>query len=179
MMKLQGVAGGPVVPLVCAGLFLMLVSVPPGAADARSAAHPGEWRHYGSDPAGTKYTPLDQIGPDNVSELRVLWHRPGVDPKLLETEPDLNPYANFIATPIMVDGVLYTSNAVGLVEALDPGTGETLWTQEPLYKGFRGLAGLSTRGVAYWRSGKERRIIAVRGEHLVSLDAATGRLDRN
>ncbi|MDE0001793.1 MAG: PQQ-binding-like beta-propeller repeat protein [Rhodospirillaceae bacterium] len=178
VVKEEGAARDRVVPLAGASLLLILLGVPNAPAVGEGAPQQVEWRHYGSDPAGTKYTPLDQIGPDNVGKLRILWHRPGVDPKLLEAELDLNPYANFIATPIMVDGVLYTSNAVGLVEALHPGTGETIWVQEPIYAGFRGLAGLSTRGVAYWRAGKERRIIAVRGEHLVSLDAATGRLDR-
>jgi quinoprotein glucose dehydrogenase len=138
----------------------------------------GEWRSYGGDPGSMKYTPLDQINAENVSQLKVLWTRPGVDTTLTEAEPDLSPVGNFRATPIMIDGVLYASNAVGLVEAFDPGTGKTLWIQEPLYEGFRGLAGLNTRGVAFWSDGTERRIIAVRGNFLVSMDAKTGRLDR-
>ena len=52
---------------------------------------------------------------------------------------------------MMVNGVLYASNAVGLVEAFDPGTGKTLWVQQP---GPEGLAGTSNRGVAYWGEGR-------------------------
>ena len=74
----------------------------------------GEWRSYASDKANTKYTPLDQIDRDNVSKLRVLWRRPGVDPKLTETFPDLSPSNDFRATPLMLGGVLYTSNSVRL-----------------------------------------------------------------
>jgi quinoprotein glucose dehydrogenase len=78
----------------------------------------------------------------------------------------------------MIDGVLYAGNAVGLVEAFDPGTGKTLWVQEPLEPGLRGLAGLSTRTVAFWSDGTERRILVARGDYLASMDAKTGRLDR-
>ena len=158
---------------MCLGLFAQA-----GVALAEQAPVAGEWRYYGGDLAGTKYTPLDQIDRGNVGNVRILWRRPGVDPALLEEEPDLNPYANFTATPLMIDGVLYASNAIGLVEAFDPATGKTLWTQEPLFPGFRGLAGLSTRGVAYWSKGSERRIISVRGNYLASTVAGTGRLDR-
>ena len=136
----------------------------------------GEWRSYASDKASTKYTPLNQIDRDNVGRLRVLWRRPGVDPSITERFPDLSPSNDFRSTPLMVDGVLYASNSVGLVEAFDPGTGETLWVQEPLHEGFRGMAGNSTRGLAYWGGGSKRRIFAVRGDYLVSISAKTGRL---
>ncbi|MEQ8263953.1 PQQ-binding-like beta-propeller repeat protein [Pseudohaliea sp.] len=139
----------------------------------------GEWRFYSGHQNGNKYSPLDQINAGNVNRLQIAWQRPGVDPDLLEEEPDINPVSNFYSTPLMIDGVLYSSNALGLVEAMDPGTGETLWVQEPVYKGFRGLAGFPTRGVAYWSDGKKRRIIVARGEFLLSVDAEDGRLDRN
>ena len=63
----------------------------------------------------------------------------------------------------MVNGVLYASNAVGLVEAFDPGTGKTLWVQSP---GKDGLQGTSNRGVAYWGNGDEARIITFRNSSL-------------
>ena len=140
---------------------------------------PGEWLSYGSDKGNTKYSPLDQIDPGNVRDLQILWRRPGVDPQHMEAFPDLNPSNDFRSTPLMVGGVLYASNAVGLVEAFDPGTGRTLWIQEPLEEGPRGVDGRSTRGLAYWRNGSSRRIFAVRGEFLVALSAETGVLVRD
>ena len=65
--------------------------------------------------------------------------------------PDFAFSHDFRATPLMIDGVLYSSNGIGLVEAFHPGTGKTLWVQQPFADEPRqGLRGDSTRGVAYW-----------------------------
>ena len=162
-----------------AALCLILLVVARADVGAQQEAVRGEWLSYGSDKGNTKYSPLDQINPDNVRDLQILWRRPGVDPQHMEAFPDLNPSNDFRSTPLMVGGVLYASNAVGLVEAFDPGTGRTLWIQEPLEEGFRGVAGRSTRSLAYWRDGSNRRIFAVRGEFLVALSAETGVLLRD
>ena len=164
--------------ILFAGLCLGFLAVQSEKVHAQQAAAHGEWRSYASDKENTKYTPLAQIDRDNVNKLRVLWRRPALDPELSKTYPDLNPSAAFQSTPLMIGGVLYTSNSVGLVEALDPGTGERLWIQEPLYEGFRGVAGRSTRGVAHWSSGSSQRIFSVRGDYLVSMSAETGSLAR-
>jgi len=63
----------------------------------------------------------------------------------------------------MIDGVLYGSNGIGLVEAFHPGTGKTIWIQQPFAdEPDRGLRGNSTRAVAYWTDGTERRLFAIR-----------------
>ena len=100
----------------------------------------GEWRYYSGDNGAKKYSPLDQINKDNVAKLGVAWRRPHVDPELLagyQGQP-LRLSNNFRSTPITVNGVLYASNAVGLVEAFDPGTGKTIWLQKPGPEGIRG-----------------------------------------
>ena len=88
--------------ILIAWLCFGLLAVPAGGVHAQRSAVHGEWRSYGADRANTKYTPLAQIDRDNVSKLRVLWRRPGVDPKLSETFPDLNPSGDFRATPLML-----------------------------------------------------------------------------
>jgi len=159
---------------VCLGLLAGCAQM--GPAEPPPAGH--DWRNYAGDKGSTRYSPLAQIDRDNIAKLRVLWERPSTDPSILEEYPELSPPRDFNSTPILVDGVLYTSNGIGLLEALDPGTGETLWIQEPLYEGLRGMAGRSTRGVAYWTDGSTRRIFSLRGDQLVSTDARTGKLDR-
>jgi glucose dehydrogenase len=132
-----------------------------------------EWRYYSGDNGSTKYSPLDQINAGNVSRLSVAWRRPHLDPGLVPAgtkPPQLS--NNFRSTPIMVAGVLYASNAVGLVEAFDPGTGQTIWVQDP---GPSGLQGSSNRGVAYWGEGAEARIITFRGSSLYALDPKSGK----
>ena len=62
---------------------------------------------------------------------------------------------------------------MGLVEAFDPRTGETVWFQEPFSPEEAG--GRSARGLDSWSDGSERRIFVVRGEYLYALNAATGR----
>ena len=43
------------------------------AAIAAIAAAPSEWRYYGGDAGGTKYSPLDQINKKNVRQLKPVW----------------------------------------------------------------------------------------------------------
>ncbi len=142
-------------------------------AAAQQGARGGEWPKYGGDSGTTKYSPLDQINKDNVSRLRVAWRRPGVDPSLSSKEPDFSYSGNYRATPLMIGGVLYGSNAVGLVEAFHPGTGKTIWVQERFPD--EPLRGDSVRGVAYWADGADRRLLVVRGEYLIALDVRTGK----
>jgi quinoprotein glucose dehydrogenase len=70
----------------------------------------GGWDSYGSDKASTKYIPLNQINKDNVKDLRIAWYWNSIDNKILESNPDLWTMVNE-ATPLMVDGVLYTSTS--------------------------------------------------------------------
>ena len=35
-----------------------------------------EWRVYSADNRSTKYSPADQIDPNNIAQLRVAWRRP-------------------------------------------------------------------------------------------------------
>ena len=164
------VASSLPVSLAAGLLFLFSLSVAQVLAQAE-----GEWRFYAGDLAATKYSPLDQITRENVNDLEVAWERAAIDQSILDAAPDLSYGNNFIAAPLMVDGVLYSPNAVGLVEAFDPGTGETVWVQQPFDDPPASYRGSVTRGVAYWTDGDDRRIIVQRGQWLIELNAQTGR----
>ena len=151
---------------------VVLATVSPSVA--QTGAADGQWRAFAGDVGATKYAGLNQITADNVADLEIVWRRPSVDQSMLDAAPELRYGDRFSATPIMVDGVLYSPNAVGLVEAFDPGTGETLWVQHPLEEGADAYRGTQTRGVAYWTDGTDRRIIVQRGEWMYALNAATG-----
>ena len=140
---------------------------------AQRGADAGEWRHYGGDLGSTKYSPLDQINRDNVTDLQVAWRwrTDNFGPRL-----DLN----YQATPLMVGGVLYTTAGWRRnVVAIDGATGETLWMYR-YDEGERGdvapVRASSGRGVAYWTDGQgdERIIHVTKGYHLVALSATTG-----
>ena len=136
-----------------------------------------EWRYFGGDKGFTRYSALDQINRDNVKNLRIAWRRPALNAKMMVAFPDLTVNAYLRATPIAIDGVLFTQDAHGLVIAVDGETGRTIWEQ-PFAPTKDEALGTSTRGVDYWRGGSgtgDRRIVAIRGEYLYALDAATGR----
>ena len=155
------------VALACAGSPLR-------AQDGTS----GEWRVNGGDSGYTRYAPLDQISADTVHDLEIVWRRPAVDATLHTRWPDLRYSNNLRSTPVMVGGVLYASNGVGLVEAFDPASGETLWVQETPFRGDETPRGAPNRGVGYWEDegGAARRILSVRPPYLLAIDVETGRL---
>jgi len=150
-----------------------------GPVSGRMKSVNGEWHTYGGDKAFTRYSPLDQINRDNVKNLQVVWRRLAVDPLLMDKFPDLSPSNYFRGTPIMVDGVLYAPDGVGLIEAFDAATGQTKWVQQPVEPTLKEASGQSTRGVSYWRKDADERIISIRGEYLYSINAKTGLPNRD
>src|SRR6266403_4302117 len=122
--------------LIAAGSSAILVAF--GTLAVSTQVKPlGEWRSFGGDKGYTRYSPLDQINKDNVAKVQVAWRRPAIDAQFSSGYPDLNPSPYFRATPIMVDGMLYAPNAVGLIEAFEPGSGKTVWVQEPAEKSLQ------------------------------------------
>ncbi len=160
---------GAGVSLAAYAILLSCTGDVPGVPGGEAAQ---EWSYYGGSKAFQRYSSLDQINRDNVGSLQILWRRPGVDAELTAAFPDLEPPGYQKSTPILIDGVLYSPNALGLVEAFDPATGETVWFQEPFSPEEAG--GQSTRGLDSWSDGNERRIFVVRGEYLYALSADTG-----
>lgn len=136
----------------------------------------GEWPYYGGDKGFDRYAPLDQINGDNVKDLRIVWRRPGVDPTFREKFPDISPSHYYKATPIMVGGVLYTPNAVGLIEAINPANGNTIWVQQPYRPTLKEASGQSMRGIDSWQKGSELRLLLVRGNYLYAVNAKDGNL---
>ncbi len=159
-----------------AAIGLALVAAIAGASQAlhaqRGAAN-GEWRHFGGDAGGTKYAPLDQITRENFPTLKVAWR--------FKTENfGPKPEFNLEATPIMVNGVLYSTAGLSRhVVAIDAVTGETRWTFR-YEEGARGRRAprLNHRGLAYWTDGKgdERVVYITPGYQLIALEAKTGRM---
>jgi quinoprotein glucose dehydrogenase len=138
-------------------------------------ARGGEWHAYSGDLGASKYSPLEQIDKSNVSRLRIAWRRPALDAAITATAPQMRANSSFRSTPLMIGGVLYAPNGVGFVEAFDAGTGKTLWVEPPLEPGPNGYRGAATRGIGYWRSGDDARLLVQHNEYLFALDLATGR----
>lgn len=164
--------------LLCGSAAVALAALPPpGKAAAARARKPGEWPVYGATNAATKYSPLDQIDAENFSKLEIAWEWTSPDAEILAAHPELRP-GEFQATPIMVDGRLFTSTAMSQVVAIDPATGRTLWVYDPgtWRAGNSTSKGFLHRGVAYWRQGGDARVVIATGDsRLIALDAGTGK----
>jgi len=152
------------------------------SATVSAAESPGsQWRYYGGDAGSSKYSSLAQIDARNVGSLEVAWTWNSPDDALVGAATRERP-GYFKPTPLMIDGVLYTSTAFSEVAAIDAGTGATRWVFDPhAYAAGRRPAnsGWQHRGVAYW-SGKvggrtEQRILIATGiGELIALDARSG-----
>jgi quinoprotein glucose dehydrogenase len=127
-----------------------------------------EWPSYRGDAAATHYAPLDQINADNVGQLQVAW-------RWFSANHGPQPEFNYEATPLMVDGVLYTTAGRRRdVVAIDPVTGETLWMYRFDEGSRRGPRVNSGRGLAVWRDGDSTRLILVTpGYQMLAIDPAT------
>jgi quinohemoprotein ethanol dehydrogenase len=126
------------------------------------AKEPGAWLTTGRDAGKTFYSPLDQINRQTVGRLGFAW----------ELKTGTN--RGMEATPIVVDGVMYTSGVAGRVYALDAATGRELWHFEPplKLKNARGsCCDIVNRGVAVW---KGKVYVASFEGILYALDAKDG-----
>jgi quinoprotein glucose dehydrogenase len=137
----------------------------------QSGAKNGEWTTYGADLRNTRYSPLDQITGENFNKLEVAW-------RFKTDSLGPRPEYQFESTPLMVNGIVYsTAGTRRAVVALDAGTGELMWMHSER-EGERGAAAprqLSGRGLSYWSSGRDERILYVTpGYRLIALDAKTG-----
>ncbi len=139
---------------------------------AGQVAADAEWPTFGGDLGSTRYSALAQIDASNFGSLEIAW-------RFNTANLGPTPEFRFQSTPLVVDGVLYTTGGSRrAVTALDAATGEQLWVYS-LNEGQRGADAarkLSGRGLAFWQKGSDKRIVYVTpGYQLVALNAATGR----
>jgi len=59
--------------IVAAFLFVLALVLPAEAAPPGEAGGIAEWPSYGGDPGGSRYTPLDDINAENLSDLEIAW----------------------------------------------------------------------------------------------------------
>ena len=117
-------------------------------------------------PAETVFDLLEAENPERWAE----WD--GVTRSL--TRPSIR---SMVATPLMVDGVLYLTTALYRGAAVDAATGETIWVHDPkAYEaGSPPPLPWRHRGMGYWEEGDAARVFwGTADGYLVAVDAATG-----
>ena len=162
---------------------------------AQSVEVSKEWPTYGHDPGGMRFSPLTQITPANVGQLKVAWvyhMRPagavapagrGAAPGAPGETPDGaqggrgrgrggSGFRASEVTPLVIGGIMYLSTPYSRVVALEPTTGKEVWA-------FQLPTGApSTRGVEYWPGDAQTPAQIVFGSSdgkLYSLNAKTGK----
>ena len=153
-------------PLVALATFLL----------STAQADPGDWPNYGGSAGGTRYTPLVQITPANVSQLQLAWTYRLAPP----FETVKHPYVAFEGTPLEVRGTVYFCTPNSAVVALDAQTGQQRWMFAPRLRKWGGFR--ACRGVAYYEmtapaeSCHERIIASTVDARMYAVDAKTGTL---
>jgi alcohol dehydrogenase (cytochrome c) len=150
---------------VLAALLLMGVSLEAQVSFdrlLRSDGEPQNWLMYSGTFKGHRYTELKQITPENVHNLEPKWV---FQARSLE---------KFEATPLVVDGVLYTVQPPNDIVALDAQTGRIYWaySYRPSPQA-RLCCGRVNRGLAIL--GDSLFMGTIDG-HLVAVNAKSGRL---
>src|SRR6478736_3038136 len=93
-------------------------SIPGALPESAKAMSQGEWPAYAGTYAATRYSPLTQINRDNAKNLHVVWRWKSPDAAIRDAKPAIGPgYVNE-STPLMIDGVLYTSTSLSQVAAI-------------------------------------------------------------
>ena len=149
----------------CAAVVLLIFA-------GRSIAQ--EWKYYGGDAGGSRYSGLDQINRKNVTRLKVAWtYDTGDVSDGTGTSPTRS---SFEGTPLMIEGTLYVVTPFNRLIAIQPETGEKLWDFDPhIDRGMRANLFLN-RGAAYWSDGNNS-IIYYGDLHgrLWAIDAKSGK----
>lgn len=113
---------------------------------ATSALPDGEWPAYGRTGYGQRYSPLAQITPSNVANLKVAWQFQTGDMRGQPGDPVETTYE---VTPLKVGDRLYLCNPHQSVIALDATSGAQVWRYDPKIEGALALQHLTCRGLSY------------------------------
>jgi alcohol dehydrogenase (cytochrome c) len=123
---------------------------------------PEDWLSYSGSVDGSRFTSLDQINKSNVSELKLAW--------VYQGSAHDHPVES---TPLVVDGVMFTTEPPGSMVALNAENGRVLWRHDRQLPGdLRLCCGPVNRGPAV---GGSYVFFGTLDAHLVALDIATGK----
>jgi len=122
---------------------------------------PQNWLTYSGTNSGERHSRLEQVTPENVSELELEWVFQAQSLQVFET------------TPLVVDGIMYLTEAPNTVVALDARTGRVFWIYEHVPSlESRPCCGRVNRGLAILG---ETLFMATIDAQLIAIDSVTGR----
>ncbi|MBZ9765861.1 glucose/quinate/shikimate family membrane-bound PQQ-dependent dehydrogenase [Mesorhizobium sp. CA6] len=140
----------------------------------------GEWQFYGRTPFGQRYSPLDQITPDNVAKLQPAWTYRTGDVK----GPDDIGETTYQVTPLKIGDALFICTPHNFAIAIDAASGKEKWRYDPKIKLDPNRQHQTCRGVSYYADAKiaagqpcaQRIYLPTSDARLIALDAANGQV---
>jgi alcohol dehydrogenase (cytochrome c) len=120
---------------------------------------PGDWLMLRRTYQAWSHSPLTEITRDNVKHLRLAWVW------------NMNEGGSNQPTPLVHDGVMYLTNTMNTVQALDAATGELIWENEVGPAEAIGFGAM--RNIAIYA---DKIFLATTDARLVALDARTGKV---
>ncbi len=140
----------------------------------------GDWHQYGRTPYGQRYSPLAQITPTNVADLKLAWQYQTGDVK----RPDDVGETTYQVTPLKVGDSLYLCTPHNLAIALDAASGKEKWRYDPNSGMNPNRQHQTCRGVSYYHdvaapagsACAERVYLPTSDARLIALDAANGKV---
>jgi len=130
----------------------------------RTASQDGaNWLSHGRTYDEQRFSPLRQIDVANVNTLGLAWSY------------DLDTNRGQEATPLVIDGVMYSTSAWSKVQAIDAVSGKLLWQYDPHVPGEVGVKACCdavNRGVAAYQG---RLYLGTLDGRLVAIDAKSGK----
>ena len=131
-----------------------------GSFDSDDSAYV-DWDQPGGNIHQTKFSHLDQINSENVKDLQVTW---------VYNSGDMA--GNVQLNPLVIQGIMYVTTPSQEVIAVDATNGEELWRFNPAREGEK-FGGIN-RGIAYWKRGKEGRLLFTAGNFLYAIERKSG-----
>jgi quinoprotein glucose dehydrogenase len=140
--------------------IIILLCVIHFACQRDNKGAPSEWREYLGGPERNHYSSLDEINLTNVNRLVKAWEYHTQDSGQIQ------------CNPIVVNGMLFGMTASALPFAIDAASGKEIWR---LYDTASVKSYATSRGVAYWEHGNDKRILYTRESWLYAINALTGK----
>ena len=119
---------------------------------------PGDWLMARRNYQGWSHSPLTQITRDNAKDLQLAW-------VWAMNEGQTNE-----PSPLVHNGVIYLTNTMNIVQALDAKSGELIWENHVGPNAAIGISAMRNMAIA-----QDKVYVATTDARLVALDARTGR----
>jgi quinohemoprotein ethanol dehydrogenase len=152
----------PSISLLLAGFLALAMAACKKSAPSTASGDAADWTSYGRTNDEQRFSPLNQINEQNIGQLGLQWSR------------ELGTSRGLEATPLVSNGVIYTTGEWSVAYALDARTGEILWTFDPQVPRARAVnicCDVVNRGLALYH---DKVFLGTLDGRLLALDSKTG-----